>query len=59
MKQDPDFVALSRQFKTTAMELVSVLEQVTLVKLNGCLVLVPPFSNFVFASVLEFPRLQR
>lgn len=34
MEQDPDFVSLSRQFKTTAMELVSVLEQVTLVKLE-------------------------
>ncbi|CAN7026862.1 unnamed protein product [Brassica rapa subsp. trilocularis] len=27
VEHDPDFVALSRQFKTTAMELVSVLEQ--------------------------------
>ncbi|XP_010518860.2 PREDICTED: lon protease homolog 2, peroxisomal, partial [Tarenaya hassleriana] len=27
VEQDPDFVALSRQFKATAMELVSVLEQ--------------------------------
>jgi hypothetical protein len=26
--QDPDFIALSRQFKATAMELISVLEQV-------------------------------
>jgi hypothetical protein len=26
--QDPDFVALSRHFKATAMELISVLEQV-------------------------------
>lgn len=28
MEQDPDFVSLSRQFKATAMELISVLEQV-------------------------------
>lgn len=28
VEQDPDFIALSRQFKTTAMELISVLEQV-------------------------------
>lgn len=28
VEQDPDFVTLSRQFKATAMELVSVLEQV-------------------------------
>lgn len=56
MQQDPDFVALSRQFKTTAMELVSVLEQVTLVKLNGCMFLVTPFSSIMFASALEFPR---
>ena len=27
-EQDPDFVSLARQFKTTAMELISVLEQV-------------------------------
>jgi hypothetical protein len=27
-EQDPDLVALSRQFKATAMELISVLEQV-------------------------------
>lgn len=29
VEQDPDFIALSRQFKATAMELISVLEQVT------------------------------
>jgi len=29
-EQDPDFVALARQFKVTAMELISVLEQVYL-----------------------------
>lgn len=28
MEQDPDFITLSRQFKATAMELISVLEQV-------------------------------
>lgn len=28
VEHDPDFIALSRQFKTTAMELISVLEQV-------------------------------
>ena len=28
MEQDPDFISLSRQFKATAMELISVLEQV-------------------------------
>lgn len=28
VEQDPDFTALSRQFKATAMELISVLEQV-------------------------------
>ena len=27
-EQDPDLIALSRQFKATAMELISVLEQV-------------------------------
>lgn len=27
-EQDPDFVSLARQFKVTAMELISVLEQV-------------------------------
>lgn len=30
MEQDPDFITLSRQFKATAMELISVLEQVKL-----------------------------
>jgi ATP-dependent Lon protease len=55
VKQDPDFVALSRQFKTTAMELVSVLEQVTS-ESKRLSVLVPPFSSFVFASALEFLR---
>lgn len=29
VEQDPEFIALSRQFKATAMELISVLEQVT------------------------------
>ena len=29
MEQDPEFVSLSRQFKATAMELISVLEQVS------------------------------
>lgn len=28
VEQDPDFITLSRQFKATAMELISVLEQV-------------------------------
>lgn len=28
VEQDPDFTALSLQFKATAMELISVLEQV-------------------------------
>lgn len=28
IEQEPDFIALSRQFKATAMELISVLEQV-------------------------------
>lgn len=28
VEQDPDFISLSRHFKTTAMELISVLEQV-------------------------------
>ena len=30
VEQDPDFITLSRQFKATAMELISVLEQVKL-----------------------------
>lgn len=30
VEQDPDFVALSRKFKATATELISVLEQVKL-----------------------------
>ena len=29
-EQDPDLIALSRQFKATAMELISVLEQVNI-----------------------------
>ena len=28
VEQDPDFILLSRQFKATALELISVLEQV-------------------------------
>jgi len=28
VEQDPDFIMLSRQFKATSMELISVLEQV-------------------------------
>lgn len=31
VEQEPDFMALSRQFKATAMELISVLEQVIVV----------------------------
>lgn len=28
VEQDPDFIVLSRRFKATAMELISILEQV-------------------------------
>lgn len=31
VEQDPDFIALSRQFKATAMELISILEQVNII----------------------------
>lgn len=41
MEQDPDFVALSRQFKATATELISVLEQVF-----------GAFQNFLFTAFL-------
>lgn len=34
VEQDPDFIALSRQFKATAMELISVLEQVRFIALD-------------------------
>lgn len=34
VEQDPDFIALSRQFKATAMELISVLEQVRFIALE-------------------------
>lgn len=34
VEQDPDFILLSRQFKATAMELISVLEQVKSVYLE-------------------------
>ena len=37
VEQDPDFILLSRQFKATAMELISVLEQVRAHILNATL----------------------
>ena len=46
MEQDPDFISLTRQFKATAMELISVLEQVTLSPLFS-------LSLFFAAVVLE------
>lgn len=30
VEQDPDFITLSRRFKATAMELISILEQVNI-----------------------------
>lgn len=53
MEQDPDFIALSRQFRATAMELVSVLEQVMLVNIDHL-----TFILFTFYSIYYYHHLK-
>lgn len=50
IEQDQEFVALSRQFKATAMELISILEQVKF-EASFSLKYFPVLLNFLVAQL--------
>lgn len=56
VEQDPDFIMLSRQFKATAMELISVLELVNLVTLT-LLTLTEKHVNSIWALNFIIPSI--
>lgn len=57
VEQDPDFIALSRQFKATAMELISVLEQVRVISLDYILLIFIDWMNRLTSVSLGYGKL--
>lgn len=52
VEQDPEYIALSRQFKATAMELISVLEQVIFWTSKILMMMIISFIFLLFVLIL-------